>query len=1302
MPRYTINPHCLIDRPWRSGHPFRPHRGRCRRIVMSSLFVLLAIVITGYAYLTDASRVRVMARAYLSSLLGGRVEVGSVTLSIFEGLRVDDVAVYVDPDGNKPDALLFSAQAFVVTYDPRKWITGQLEATEIVAQKPHVYLTLTQTARGDQWNYMRLRKIQPPQPPGHLGAPTKFALPQLLLRNAIVEISEVHDGRRNRVGSMNIDGQLSPVGDGERYQFQMQSRGVSQGLGPYASGIVAVNTAELTAHLRNVEFSNDIRSMFPANLRDWWARHELSGRIESVDLSYAPAREQDHIPAKFSVQTILNGVTLAVRRDEWSSHEELAQWKRLQDAISLMQQPYRLAGYKTPEPEASASLRHEISAACPAQVLAELADAAPLRLREVSGTFVFNPQRIDVNDLLVRVGTGDPDNPAASNAFRVNGSLDGYSPDAPLHLHLNTVDKGGAYFPSKPTFIDSLPRDARILYNDLKPQGTCRIDANVDREKAGGRPRVGAKVDIVEAKILFREFPYPFHGIKGTLVFGRDSSDGNDYLNVLDVHAAGITGGPNEHCRLIVSGRVGPLGPENPEPGIDLRATGEEVSSEAALLSAMPRDVHNAFKLFDEPGKGEFPKFKGNFVSHIYRELGPRKRIGFDMEVDILDGSGRVVGFPYPLQHVKGNLSVREGYVDVHNVGLTDGKMSARATGRVRWGDPNGRDEPLKMDLNISAQNVPVNDNLLLALPAGPRSWIARLGIAGNLDCDGKVFTTVPKDWEKHVEPGHKPKDPPPQFDLAIGIHEGTLWPADGLFSVSSVAGKLHLTNDRLDVLEVHGRREGAEIAATAGLPLTGPASAMTIHVTAKNLSMDRPLYSLLPPEARKSWDEVRPEGTVDADIDYRGPVGSPAPSAVASASPQIELPATDDRAFVAVIRPRDLSVKVRTVPYPLNFTGGSVTVSPGKAVLKDLAGTHGKAKFIVSGDGVLSTNPSWDLSLHADNIPADDELRKAMPPMIRDIVDGTKLRGTIGIDFTRLLYRGSASTAGDPDIDVEGTITLKNGGMEVGIPLADIRGGMKFKVATRQGKFDGLAGAVTADSLTLGGRPVRDLHVDLLRAPGRSDLRLDKLRAKVAGELAGNVLLTMPDQGANRYSMNLVVRNADVRDLTGETDKEMRGELTASLSLEGKWDDPAARRGRGDVLVAGKQLYRIPLMLGLLKVTNLSLPIGQPFTRGSARYTVEGSRVNFEQMDLRADNMSMNGTGYLDFGTKQVRLTLTTDNPTGFKIPFISDLWQGARQELLRINVEGTVQDPKVQTSSMGVITTTIDQVFKGDAPKK
>ena len=42
-----------------------------------------------------------------------------------------------------------------------------------------------------------------------------------------------------------------------------------------------------------------------------------------------------------------------------------------------------------------------------------------------------------------------------------------------------------------------------------------------------------------------------------------------------------------------------------------------------------------------------------------------------------------------------------------------------------------------------------------------------------------------------------------------------------------------------------------------------------------------------------------------------------------------------------------------------------------------------------------------------------------------------------------------------------------------------------------------------------------------------------------------------------------------------------VKGRLTASLSLEGSWGDAAVRRGRGDVIVSGRDMYRIPLVLG-------------------------------------------------------------------------------------------------------------------------
>jgi hypothetical protein len=166
-------------------------------------------------------------------------------------------------------------------------------------------------------------------------------------------------------------------------------------------------------------------------------------------------------------------------------------------------------------------------------------------------------------------------------------------------------------------------------------------------------------------------------------------------------------------------------------------------------------------------------------------------------------------------------------------------------------------------------------------------------------------------------------------------------------------------------------------------------------------------------------------------------------------------------------------------------------------------------------------------------------------------------------------------------------------------------------------------------------------------------------------------------------------------------SEKDLKGELTASLTLEGRWDDASARRGRGDVVVAGKELYHLPLLMGLLQVTNLSLPIATPFKTGTARYNIDGQRINFERIELKSDTMEMLGDGYLDFKSKKVQMTFSTDNPSGLKVPFLNDLLKGARGELLKIKIKGSIQEPRIEANPLGTFTTTIDEVFKADKDK-
>ena len=98
----------------------------------------------------------------------------------------------------------------------------------------------------------------------------------------------------------------------------------------------------------------------------------------------------------------------------------------------------------------------------------------------------------------------------------------------------------------------------------------------------------------------------------------------------------------------------------------------------------------------------------------------------------------------------------------------------------------------------------------------------------------------------------------------------------------------------------------------------------------------------------------------------------------------------------------------------------------------------------------------------------------------------------------------------------------------------------------------------------------------------------------------------TAPTSGpaAGGYAVAFAVTDADVGAIAGTSvpvGQPLRGRLSASLDLAGDWGDPASRRGRGDVLVAGRDMYQIPLVLGLLEVTDLSLPTAGGFNQATA-----------------------------------------------------------------------------------------------------
>jgi len=1223
----------LFDRTWRPRHPLRPRLSTARRIGMLVLLVVLSAVIFGYCWITDPNRVRAMSESYLANLLGGEVRIGRANLSIFEGLRLDDVTILVDNKG-RPDSRVFHARTFLLHYRPKNLLAGELSVTQIIAIDPVAMLVENEST--GQWNYQRLRRIAAMTRRSSTGeSMPSLLLPQIILRDAQVAYMELRGDRTVPVGWYSLEGSLTPSDDPDRYDFSLQSRG-RESLGPSVDGSIRTDGGPCVAHLHNFTYGPDIQSMLLAEPRAWCQWHQLQGRLDVPEMMYTPGR--NGAKASFRAELALSGVELAVHPQEWMSQRQNQNLQWFHDELDIALQ------------------RHWLSSRW-VDSLRQLSTPNPLHFHQVSGTLTFTEKGIALQGVSGKL---------EENWFNVDGSIDGYSPGAPASIMLwSPAGRDLEISPGSPPFIGSLPPEVRDIYEQIHPQGTCAMWVKLQRTQADAAPNISGQIDIHDGRFSFDDFPYPLSGATGRIIVGQDPIAGMDGIRILNVQAHGPPGGPNERSTVYMDGFIGPL---QGVAGVWLDIRGRNFHGEPAITAALPASARDALGLFDPSGRGDFPKFTGDFLCHIVRPIGSHK---LDMATDINldDAEGQLNAFPYPLRGISGRLEIREGYLNIVKVRMKHGDGTVRVDGAVTWHmhDTPESAGPFGPSIKITCKNLPLDDDLRSALPATQREWLEKLGAAGKLDIDGLIFPAV----QQTARAG--------KLDYTIDaiLRDGILRPGDGELAMSDVSGHIHLTPDKMSLTNGVGRRGDSALRAQIEADLSGPHPKISVTASADNLMLDDALYKSLPKPMQDDWDVVHPHGTVDASVDYT------------------------EGGLQLRIRPKQLSVTPEPVPYRLDNVQGLLTATPTAVVLSDIRATHGKGTISLSGRGELGEHPAWDLKLTADQLPVDDELIHAAPDAVADLCKALKLRGNVGLEISRLAYR-PGNGEGKDDADFAAKLTLQGAALELGVAAHDAVGTVDIAGLVRAGKLSRLAGRCAIDTLSLAGRQAANLRFALDKPTDDPTVQLSHLEGVFAGgDIAGDGQFTFPEQGPGQYDVSLIIRDADVQQLTPAEGKKIDGRLTASLQMSGNWDDPTSRRGHGNVGIIGQDLYNIPLVMGLLQISNLTLPLTSPFSNATARYNLDGQKLAFEQINLRSKDMTMSGSGDLDFGAGKVSLWFVTDNPALLSLPLVGPLLHGAKQELLKIHVSGTIEKPKLSARSFDTITTTVDQVFKNDDQK-
>ncbi|MBS0196139.1 MAG: hypothetical protein JSR77_05220 [Planctomycetes bacterium] len=159
----------------------------------------------------------------------------------------------------------------------------------------------------------------------------------------------------------------------------------------------------------------------------------------------------------------------------------------------------------------------------------------------------------------------------------------------------------------------------------------------------------------------------------------------------------------------------------------------------------------------------------------------------------------------------------------------------------------------------------------------------------------------------------------------------------------------------------------------------------------------------------------------------------------------------------------------------------------------------------------------------------------------------------------------------------------------------------------------------------------------------------------------------------------------------------ESRGVLDFGLTLGGEVNKPDTRRGRGTASVAGGRVMSIPMVVPLVRVSNLELPLDEKMDFAQADFFFRGQRIEFERAWISSPGVEIYGFGAAMWPDMAIDLRVRTKARN--RIPIISGVMESIRNELVTARVSGTLGDPVVTVESLGGTTRLVKGLF-GDEP--
>jgi len=203
----------------------------------------------------------------------------------------------------------------------------------------------------------------------------------------------------------------------------------------------------------------------------------------------------------------------------------------------------------------------------------------------------------------------------------------------------------------------------------------------------------------------------------------------------------------------------------------------------------------------------------------------------------------------------------------------------------------------------------------------------------------------------------------------------------DGKFpyTVEHIAGQVDFTDENVSLKNLLGRHGDVEMVFNGWSKDFGPDWQYDFRIESDNMILDRDLYDALGTAQQRFWTFFSPSEDGRVAIDYH-------------ISRQSE---TDKRRTLSV-ELLGLDAVYQNFPYPLKNLNGELFFDSDNITVKDVVSGTNEQKIILNGEvtGYKSSQPMYDISIKAENVPVDSTLKDALPERQRYLYEQFDIAG--------------------------------------------------------------------------------------------------------------------------------------------------------------------------------------------------------------------------------------------------------------------------------------------------------------------